>query len=70
MILTVRDEKDANLSMKLNVNCEQEKIEISVTAWNKRTHTVATKQFEAADFHGALAYFNQQEAILFGKKEG
>ena len=68
MILTVRDERDLNLSMKLDINYELERIEV-VAVWDKAAHTVDTKRFEASEFAAARAYFRQQEASLFGKKE-
>lgn len=70
MILAVIDERDRNLSMKLDINYELERIEVVVTVWDKGAHTVDTKRFEASEFAAALAYFRQQEAFLFGKKEG
>ena len=69
MILTVRDERDRNLSMKLDINYELERIEVVVADWDKAAHTVDTKRFEASEFAAARAYFRQQEAFLSGKKE-
>ncbi len=68
MILTVRDEQNCNLSMKLDIDYELESIEVVVTVWDKGAHTVDTKRFEASEFAAARAYFRQQEAFLFGKK--
>ncbi len=70
MTLKVRDEQEFNLSMNLNINYDLEYIEVTVTSWNKKAHTVVTKQFGAADFPAALAYYRNQEAFLLGKKEG
>lgn len=69
MILTVRDEHDYNLSMRLDINYELERIEVVVAVWDKATHTVDTKRFDASEFAAARAYFRRQEASLFGKKE-
>lgn len=69
MILAVRDERDLNLSMNLDINYELERIEVVVAAWDKAAHTVDTKRFEASEFAAARAYFRQQESFLFGKKE-
>ena len=69
MILAVTDERDRNLSMKLDINYELERIEVVIAVWDKVAHTVDTKRFEASEFAAALAYFRQQEAFWFGKKE-
>lgn len=69
MILTVRDGRNCNLSMKLDIDYELERIEVVVTVWDKGAHTVDTKRFDASEFAAARAYFRQQEAFLFGKKE-
>lgn len=69
MILAVRDEQNCNLSMKLDIDYELERIEVVITVWDKAAHTVDTKRFEASEFATALAYFRQQALFLFGKKE-
>lgn len=70
MTLKVRDEQEFNLSMNLNINYDFEYIEVTVTTWNKKAHTVVKKRFGATDFPAALAYYRNQEAFLFGKEEG
>lgn len=69
MILKVRDEKEFNISMRLNINYDLEYIELTVNIWNKKAHTTITKTFKADHFSEALRYFEQQEAFLLGKKE-
>lgn len=72
MILKVRDEGGFNLSMRLNINYDLEYIEVTVCAQNKKAHTAITRTFNAMNannFRDALAYFRQEEAFLFGKKE-
>lgn len=69
MIMKVRDERDFNLSMRLNINYDMEYIVIAVSVWNKKAHTTITETFKADHFSEALRYFEQQEAFLFGKKE-
>lgn len=70
MILKVRDEQDFNISMNLNINYELEYIELTVSVWNKKAHTRQMKTFSASCFSESLAYYRQQEAFLFGNKEG
>ena len=64
MMLKVNDTCDFSIALNLNVNYDLEKIELTVTAWNKRKHTTQTKTFPAAEFSQALAYYNQQEKLL------
>lgn len=64
MTLKVNDTCDFNLSLNLNVNYDLEYIELTVKFWNKKKHTIQTKQFSANDFSQALAYYNQQERMF------
>ena len=69
MILKVRDEKDFNISMKLNIEYELEYITVQVSVWNKKAGTQRTQSFNPSRFSEALAYYRQAEAFLFGGEE-
>lgn len=69
MILTVRDEKDFNIRIDLNVNNDFEYIEVTVSVQNKKAHTCITKRFPAEKYSEAPAFYRQQEQFLFGDGE-
>lgn len=66
MILSVRNERDFNLSMQLDIDYKRECIGIIVQAWDKKAGDLQTKTFPASQFSAALEYYRQTEKSMFG----
>lgn len=65
MTLKVNDTDFFNLEMKVIINYDIELIQIMVKFWNKTTHKIEKKFFNANDFSDAIKYYNRIEKFFF-----